>query len=292
MQKKEFIYLPLYSERSNGVLYVPPKSGLNAGRASGRKRKKAETYVRIPSWIHRVFNGFFPGPDISFKLKLRRGKILNAKVCQASRKALMSDPNIDLLDEVIQRIGDMGRPYVIADLYNAGIDSVKVSKTSIKPLAYSMELASVDSFESFQRTHNEVRRLKGRSKSSGIVYGQEEVMRLTKLGIFYPKKGSSVGSVSPGSRSVLRKEFERSAAVIESALSRANGVCEVCLKNGPFKCLDGKYFLEVHHVIPLSDGGEDTLYNVAAVCPNCHRACHFSNEKDSLAAMLSSKFCK
>jgi hypothetical protein len=168
MQKEEFIYLPLYSERSSGVLYVPPKSGLNAGRASGRKRQKAETYVRIPSWIHKIFSGFFPGPDISFKLKLWHGKILKAKVCQARRKALMSDPNVDLLDEVIQRIGDMGRPYVIEDLYNAGIDSVKVSKTSIKPLAYSMELASVDSFESFQRTHYEVRRLRGSDRGQFV----------------------------------------------------------------------------------------------------------------------------
>ena len=34
-------------------------------------------------------------------------------------------------------------------------------------------------------------------------------------------------------------------------------------------------FLEVHHVKSLSDGGEDTLDNVIALCPNCHREKHY-----------------
>jgi len=239
MQKEDFIYLPLYSETSRGVLYIPPKSGINAGRASGRKRKKAETYVRIPSWIHSVFKGFFPGPDISFKLKLESGKILNAKVCQARRKALMSDPNIDLLDEVIQRIGDLGRPYVIDDLFNCGIDSVKVIKTSINPLAYVMELASVDSFEKFQRLHNNSRSFKGKISSSGMVYSQEELMRIASLGMFRQKFRSSDENVMPRVRSVLRNEYERSVAVMVAALARANGTCANCGMSGPFKCADG-----------------------------------------------------
>lgn len=289
MQKGKYIYLPLYSERSSGVLYVPPKSGLNVGRASGRKRKKAETYVRIPSWIHRVFNGFFPGPDISFKLKLETGKILNAKVCQARRKALMSDPNIDLLDEVIKRIGDLGRPYVIEDLFNSGIDSVKVIKTSIKPREYTMKLASVDSFENFQRSHNYSRSFKGRIISSGLVYSQEELMRIASLGMIRQKFRSSDENVMPRVRSVLRNEYERSVAVMAAALARANGTCANCGMSGPFKCADGRFFLEVHHIIPLSEGGEDTLRNAVALCPNCHRACHFSLETNEIRVRLLSK---
>lgn len=33
----------------------------------------------------------------------------------------------------------------------------------------------------------------------------------------------------------------------------------------------GQPFLEVHHIHYLSNGGNDTIDNVIALCPNCHR---------------------
>ena len=38
---------------------------------------------------------------------------------------------------------------------------------------------------------------------------------------------------------------------------------------------DNTPYLEVHHKIRLSDGGEDTIDNVVALCPNCHRKAHY-----------------
>jgi 5-methylcytosine-specific restriction protein A len=38
---------------------------------------------------------------------------------------------------------------------------------------------------------------------------------------------------------------------------------------------DGNPYLEVHHWIRLADGGEDTVNNAIAACPNCHRQQHF-----------------
>ena len=290
MQKEDFIYLPLYSESRAGVLYVPKKSGLNTGRAAGRPRRVNETCIRIPPWIPRVFKGFFPSPSARFTILTGDdGVRISAKRCQSDYKSLMSRPNTDLLDQVITCLGDKGRPYVIEDLYSAGFDSVKLTKLSDALITYRMELAAVDSFEKFQRTYDIGRKMKGRSKSSGKIYSHDEVMRLTAAGIFYHNKGRESGSKSPVSRSVLRKEFERSAAVVEAALGRAGGICELCEMSGPFKCLDGRPFLEVHHVVPLSEGGEDTLNNVAAICPNCHRACHFSPEKNYMEVLLKNR---
>jgi 5-methylcytosine-specific restriction protein A len=31
----------------------------------------------------------------------------------------------------------------------------------------------------------------------------------------------------------------------------------------------------VHHLIRLADGGDDTVDNAVAACPNCHRQRHF-----------------
>ena len=70
--------------------------------------------------------------------------------------------------------------------------------------------------------------------------------------------------------------FKRNPDVIVEVLSRANGVCEKCNKNAPFiRRKDNTPYLEVHHKVMLSDGGEDTIENTIAVCPNCHRELHF-----------------
>ena len=70
--------------------------------------------------------------------------------------------------------------------------------------------------------------------------------------------------------------YRRNPDVIIEALLRANGVCELCNQKAPFfRKKDHTPYLEVHHKIMLSDGGEDTLENAIALCPNCHREQHF-----------------
>ena len=83
--------------------------------------------------------------------------------------------------------------------------------------------------------------------------------------------------------------FARDLEVVSWALLRSNGFCELCTNLGPFLTKDGSRFLEVHHVTPLFQGGPDTVDNVAAVCPNCHRACHFAPNKELLADQLKSR---
>lgn len=68
--------------------------------------------------------------------------------------------------------------------------------------------------------------------------------------------------------------FNRNPEVRRIALKRANGKCEFCGKEG-FKTSSGEFFLETHHIIPLSKGGPDTVYNVAAICPDHHREAHY-----------------
>lgn len=74
---------------------------------------------------------------------------------------------------------------------------------------------------------------------------------------------------------VVSYGYRRNADVIVAVLRRANGICEKCRKKAPFlRRSDGSPFLEVHHWTPLSGGGEDTVENAAALCPNCHRQTH------------------
>lgn len=71
--------------------------------------------------------------------------------------------------------------------------------------------------------------------------------------------------------------FRRNPDVVAEVLLRAEGKCESCLQPAPFaRASDGTPYLEVHHRIMLSVGGEDTVANAIALCPNCHRAAHYA----------------
>jgi 5-methylcytosine-specific restriction endonuclease McrA len=84
----------------------------------------------------------------------------------------------------------------------------------------------------------------------------------------YPKNPRVITSVT--------KVFDRNPYVIAMALKRAKGDCELCHEGAPFdRKSNGTPYLEVHHKVRLADGGEDTLENVIAICPNCHREEHF-----------------
>lgn len=75
---------------------------------------------------------------------------------------------------------------------------------------------------------------------------------------------------------VSTHRFIRNANVIVEVLNRANGICENCKLEAPFlRSKDKTPYLEVHHIKKLADGGEDTVENALAVCPNCHRQLHF-----------------
>lgn len=88
------------------------------------------------------------------------------------------------------------------------------------------------------------------------------------------------GQQTPARISVSRREFRRDVEVAAYALAIAEGTCRGCGAPAPFKqACDGQPFLEVHHVVPLSEGGPDTLSNVIAVCPNCHRRAHYSVDR-------------
>lgn len=110
----------------------------------------------------------------------------------------------------------------------------------------------------------------------------EKIANLAGLnGIFAP-----VGNKKPARSQVTQSQFVRDPAVISAVLYHANGRCENCGAAAPFKKNDGSPYLEVHHVRFLADGGPDTIDNAAGLCPNCHRACHYADDRDKMRAAL------
>jgi len=101
-----------------------------------------------------------------------------------------------------------------------------------------------------------------------------------------PPKAPPPGNKKPVSSQSSVTQFARDPAVVAWVLSEAAGVCECCSKPAPFTREDSSPFLEVHHVLRLADGGEDTTNNAVALCPNCHRELHYGVKKRELAARL------
>lgn len=70
------------------------------------------------------------------------------------------------------------------------------------------------------------------------------------------------------------RRIKRSTNVAAYTRERAKGICDLCGFEAPFVDKNGVPYLETHHLITLSTGGPDVIYNTVALCPNCHRKIH------------------
>ncbi len=84
----------------------------------------------------------------------------------------------------------------------------------------------------------------------------------------------------------MSNSFIRDRYVSEYAKRRARGQCQLCGSPAPFKDQYGHPYLESHHIIWLADGGSDSIDNVAALCPNCHRKMHSLNLEEDVQTLL------
>jgi 5-methylcytosine-specific restriction protein A len=101
--------------------------------------------------------------------------------------------------------------------------------------------------------------------------------RSKKLTLEELKQRARKAKKKPSSILTITTTYYRNPDIIDYARRRANGICELCENLAPFNDKDGEPFLEVHHIEWLSKGGEDSIENTVALCPNCHRKMHIIN---------------
>lgn len=145
--EQEHIFLPLYSDRTNRV---EERSGLNQWNAKGRPRDLNEAYIPIPSWIHSNFPNFFPARHVPFSLELPNGEVIQAKMCQGGRKALMSKPNNALGEWILRDVLDLDEGQLLTKekLDEIGLDAVVIYKDS--PGKYSINFVKSGRYEQFK----------------------------------------------------------------------------------------------------------------------------------------------
>ena len=80
--------------------------------------------------------------------------------------------------------------------------------------------------------------------------------------------------------------FRRDPYIREYAKRMADGICQLCNQPSPFENLRGEPFLETHHIVPLAEGGGDSIDNIVALCPNCHRKMHILKSKEDMEKLF------
>lgn len=114
-----------------------------------------------------------------------------------------------------------------------------------------------------KRAWRRVREVVPQEEMLARLRGQRQLDTINDLGTDEPPVVTSTG------RHYLRDPKVRSAVI-----QRAGGACEFCGELG-FKRADGSRYLECHHIIALSNDGQDRVTNVIALCPGHHREAHF-----------------
>ena len=94
---------------------------------------------------------------------------------------------------------------------------------------------------------------------------------------------------TPSKRIVSIEQIERSRYLAQAAKSEANGICQLCGQPAPFRDNNGEPYLEAHHIKWLSRGGADTIENIVALCPNCHKRIHILDDPDDVKTLKSRK---
>ena len=100
------------------------------------------------------------------------------------------------------------------------------------------------------------------------------------------------GKLQPKQQTATTSCLERDPKVVAWILKNSEGQCESCSQAAPFQKDDGKFYLEVHHLKRLADGGSDRTSNAVAVCPNCHRELHYGSRRTAVLEKLYSKISR
>jgi 5-methylcytosine-specific restriction endonuclease McrA len=80
------------------------------------------------------------------------------------------------------------------------------------------------------------------------------------------------------------KQVERDRDIREVCLMRAGYQCEINSEHTSFTTVNGRQYVESHHIIPLKYQDQfnfnlDTVDNLIALCPNCHKAIHYGSRR-------------
>lgn len=92
-------------------------------------------------------------------------------------------------------------------------------------------------------------------------------------------KAAEVSIADPQKREYLIETYARNQGWVAEAKNRFGIYCLYSDCSNTFIKPDGTPYIEVHHIISLANGGEDSLWNLAVLCAHHHRMAHFAADE-------------
>lgn len=81
----------------------------------------------------------------------------------------------------------------------------------------------------------------------------------------------------PNKQEYVRETFARDRGWVKQAKEKFGSYCLHPSCKNTFNKQDGMPYIEVHHIIPLFEGGEDAVWNLVVVCAHHHKMAHFAD---------------
>lgn len=187
-------------------------------------------------------------------------KVMNFRAIDPTDKRAGLPGAGDTDREVWQRFFDLGTGQIDRSLLNAEVVRLGLDLSGAPP----MGLAG--------------------PQNEGVVTGALDALmkryqRALAAGVFQVRPPTAITST---------QTFVRNPLVAEIARLRASSKCEVPGCTVPTFIADSdSTFCEVHHVTPLSEGGDDSIENAICLCPVHHREAHHGKERKSLRAAMN-----
>ncbi|MFM7468179.1 MAG: HNH endonuclease [Vampirovibrionales bacterium] len=114
--------------------------------------------------------------------------------------------------------------------------------------------------------------LKEEGSTQAKVPGQQEVVRRLEDLI--------KNSDDPHKKEHWVEVYARDTDLVKQAKEHFKYKCFIPECGNTFIKPDGTPYIEVHHIIPLHQGGEDKLENLSLLCAHHHRMVHFATEEE------------
>ncbi len=93
-------------------------------------------------------------------------------------------------------------------------------------------------------------------------------------------KGIDISKETPIKKEYLLETYVRKTKWAVEAKKILGSYCLIENCKNSFVKDDGELYIEVHHIIPLCNNGEDGIWNLSVLCAHHHRMAHFANRKD------------
>ncbi len=81
--------------------------------------------------------------------------------------------------------------------------------------------------------------------------------------------------------------IKRNLQIVRELKEKYNGKCQICGQT--FLMDTGEYYCEAHHIIPLTENGNQSPDNVIILCANHHRMFHYAKNRIIIGELTDKK---